>query len=80
MIGITNKDSSFFEIDSEDITLDDNIMSKNLIKLSITEQRDSMTQGSLSFFDPNDTFSRITRTGVTLTSGNVYFTITGVII
>lgn len=66
MIGIINNDSSFFEISSDDITLDDNLMSKNLIKLSITEQRDSMTQGSLSFYDPNDTFSRIIRTGVNL--------------
>jgi len=66
MIGITNNDSSFFEISSDDINLDDNLMSKNLIKLSITEQRNSMTQGTLSFLDPNDIFSRILRTGVNL--------------
>jgi len=66
MIGLTNDDSSFFEIDSDDVALDNNVMAKNLIKLSVTEQRDAMTQGTLSFYDKNDLFSRILRTGVNL--------------
>lgn len=66
MIGILNGDSSFFEITSEDINLDELSISKNLISLSITEQKDAMTQGSLSFYDPDDIFSRILRTGVNI--------------
>ena len=66
MIGIQNYDSSFFEIESDDLSLDNNTMSKNLINLSITEQRDAMTQGTLNFYDQDHKFSKILRTGVNL--------------
>lgn len=66
MIGIINKDSSFFEVTSDDIELDDKLMSRSLINFSVTEQRDAMTQGSLSFRDDNHIYSRILRTGVNI--------------
>ena len=66
MIGLTNNDSSFFEIDSDDVALDGRIMSESIIKFSITEQRNAMTQGTLSFYDPDDFYSRILRTGVNI--------------
>jgi hypothetical protein len=66
MIGLINNDSSFFEISSDDINLDNRIMSESIIKLSITEQRNAMTQGSISFLDPDNFYSRILRTGVNI--------------
>lgn len=66
MIGVTNNDSSFFDISSSDVTLDSATMNKSLIDISITEQRGAMTQGSLTFYDPNDIFSRILTTGVNI--------------
>ena len=66
MIGLTNHDSSFFEISSSDVNLEDTFISKNLIRLTITEQREAMTQGSLTLYDPDDLFSRLLRTGVNI--------------
>ena len=48
MIGIENKDSSFFTIESSDIDLGNLNLSKNLISLNISEQMDSMATGSYS--------------------------------
>jgi len=66
MIGIENKDSSFFTIESTDISLNNKSYEKNLISLSITEKEGAMPQGTLSFYDPDDWFSKILRTGVSL--------------
>lgn len=66
MIGVTNKDSSFFDISSDDVTLDNATMNKSLVDISIMEQREAMTQGTLTFNDPNDIFSKILTTGVNL--------------
>lgn len=63
MIGIENKDSSFFTIESNDISLRDISLSKYLMSLSITEQMDAMATGSLQFRDPNHFLSRVLRTG-----------------
>ena len=66
MIGLENKDSSFFSVESPDIELSDVDFSKNLISLSINEKMGAIPQGSLEFYDPDFYFSRILRTGVTL--------------
>lgn len=66
MIGLTNHDTSFFEVTSEDISIDDQIISKNVISLSVTEQRNAMPQGSLVIYDPDDVYSRVLRTGINL--------------
>lgn len=66
MIGIDNKDSSFFTIESSDVDLQGEDFERNLISLSITEQSAGMPSGSLTFYDPNDIFSRVLRTGVSL--------------
>lgn len=66
MIGIENKDSSFFTVESPDISLVDNDFSKNLISLSIMEKTGAMPQGQLQFYDPKHYFSRILRTGAEL--------------
>jgi hypothetical protein len=64
MIGIENKDSSFFTIESTDVKLNNKSYEKNLISLSITERTGTMAQGTLSFYDPDHWFSKILRTGV----------------
>jgi hypothetical protein len=61
MIGIVNKDMSFFEISSSDVSLAGNDFNKNLISLSITERMDGLPQGSLVFYDPDNIYSRILR-------------------
>lgn len=66
MIGLENKDSSFFTIESPDIALQGFDFNKNLISLSITEKMSAMPQGTLTFYDPNHYFSRVLRTGVRL--------------
>lgn len=66
MIGLENKDSSFFTIESPDITLSETDFNKNLISLSINEQMSGMPRGVLAFYDPKHLFSRILRTGVQL--------------
>lgn len=64
MIGIINKDSSFFTINSKDTTLQYVDIAKDLISLSITERLGSMPQGSLKLHDPFHLYSRIFRTGM----------------
>lgn len=65
-IGILNKDSSFFTVESPDITLENQDFSKDLISLSITEKTGAMPQGTLQFYDPEHHYSRILRTGARL--------------
>lgn len=66
MIGLENKDSSFFSIESSDIELSGVDFNKNLISLNINEQMGSLPKGSLQFYDPKHYYSRILRTGVKL--------------
>ena len=66
MVGITNKDSSFFTIESPDMTLNEKDFQRNLISLSITEKLDAIPQGTLKFYDPDHIYSRILRTGAKL--------------
>lgn len=65
-IGIENKDSSFFTIESLDVELNTHDFERNLISLSITERTAGLTQGNLIFYDPEHWFSKILRTGVGL--------------
>ena len=66
MIGIENKDQSFFQIESPDIDLSDYQLSRNLISLSISEKKGRLPQGTLKFLDQNHAISRILRTGARL--------------
>lgn len=67
MIGIENKDSSFFTVESPDVDLDESDFSKDLISMAITERMDGMPQGTLKFNDPHHFISDILRTGAKLT-------------
>ncbi len=66
MIGIENKDSSFFTIESPDVSLTSVEFEKSLISLTIKEQMDNIPNGTLQFNDPDHKFSRILRTGANL--------------
>lgn len=66
MIGLENKDSSFFTVESPDIDLRGVDFNKNLKSLNISEKMGGLPQGTLEFYDPQHYFSRILRTGVRL--------------
>lgn len=66
MIGLINKDSSFFQVTSSDIDLKESDMNKDLISLLVTERMGAMPQGTLKFRDPFHIYSRILRTGAQL--------------
>lgn len=66
MAGLSNKDSSFFEIVSPDVGLDDKISTGDLISMTVNEKMSQLTQGTLSLHDPNHVYSRILRLGVKL--------------
>ena len=65
-IGIENKDSSFFTIESPDVTLENQDFAKDLISLTISEKTGMMPNGTLQFYDPKHYYSRILRTGARL--------------
>ena len=62
--GITNQDSSFFEITSPDIS--DTILTEDIISFSYIEEMGKYTTGSLQIFDPDNYYSKILRTGARL--------------
>jgi len=66
MIGLENKESAFFTVESPDVELTEVNFNKNLISLNIMEKMGALPTGTLSFYDPKHYFSRILRTGVTL--------------
>ena len=65
-VGLENKDSSFFQIESTDIILNETDFNRNLISLTITENTGALPNGTLTFYDPDHSFSKILRTGVSL--------------
>lgn len=65
-IGIENRDSSFFTVESPDVTLENQDFAKDLLSLTITEKTGAIPQGSLQFYDPDHNYSRILRTGARL--------------
>ncbi len=69
MAGLTNKDTSFFQIESPDLEIDTLIHTRDLISLSIVEQLYQMTQGTIKLRDPNHIYSRILRIGARLKLG-----------
>jgi phage protein D len=66
VIGLESNDNAFFTVESDDVNLQNNDYSRNLLSLSISEKKGRMPQGTLSFNDPQDLFSRILRTGARL--------------
>jgi hypothetical protein len=66
MAGLSNKDSSFFEIRSPDVEIDEQVQTSDLISLSVNEQMGQLTQGTITLYDPNMIYARILRLGVRL--------------
>lgn len=67
MAGIYNKDSSFFEITSDDIKIDKTKnFTTDLISLNVTERTNQLTQGTIQLYDPNQNYSKNLRLGMKL--------------
>jgi hypothetical protein len=66
MAGLSNKDSSFFEISSPDIDIDETIYTQDMMSLTVQEEMGKLTQGTFRLNDPNGIYARILRTGVRL--------------
>lgn len=65
-IGIINRDSTFFTLESPDISLTEQDLSKDIESISITERANAMPQGTITFNDPQHILSRILRLGARL--------------
>lgn len=65
-VGIINRDSIFFTVESPDVSLNEQDLSEHLESFSITERTNAMPQGTLSFNDPGHVISRIFRVGAKL--------------
>jgi len=65
-VGLTNKDFSFFTIESDDVNLEKQVLTEDIIDLTVNEELAKMDSGTITFQDPNHYYSRILRTGVTL--------------
>jgi len=64
MIGLYNKDSSYFDIFSPDIDM--GVISDDIISFSVREEIGKITEGSLTLHDPLNKYSRFLRMGVKL--------------
>ena len=65
-VGIVNRDSIFFTVESPDVSLNEQDLSALIESFSITERTAAMPQGTLTFNDPGHEISRIFRIGVRL--------------
>jgi hypothetical protein len=66
---VFNKDSSFFNIESDDLKVDNSvtkIISDDVISLTINEELGKMTSGSLVMLDNTFVYSKIFRTGMVI--------------
>ncbi len=64
MIGLTNKDSSFFTVKLLNTTAARDVRQEDIQRLIIIEEMDRMPHGTLQLNDPNHVYSRILRNGV----------------
>ena len=65
-VGIINRDSIFFTVESPDVSLNEQDLSEHLESFNLTERTNAMPQGTLSFNDPGHVISRIFRVGARL--------------
>ena len=66
MIGLFNKDASFFTVSSPDFPLESQAMQESIISLSVIEEMNKIETGSLTLYDADNIWSRILRPGVRL--------------
>lgn len=64
MIGLYNKDSSFFTVQLLNTKGPDLIRQQDVLSLQVTEEMDKITMGTLRLYDPALAYSRILREGV----------------
>jgi hypothetical protein len=61
MIGLTNQDSSFFEIET---VVESEVLTEDILSFSITEEISQMATGNLQLVDNNDIYTKLLRPGV----------------
>jgi hypothetical protein len=66
MIGLYNKDSSFFTVESADVQTDFKNMTKDVVGINIQERMGELISGTLTLRERNFAYSRILRNGVEL--------------
>jgi hypothetical protein len=66
MAGLSNKDSSFFEVVSPDRQVGTQVLTQDLQQLTITEEINKITQGSISLLDPNGLYNTVLPLGTRL--------------
>ena len=64
MIGLQNKDRSFFTVKLLNTEIGEQVYHKDIVSLTVTEEMDRMTHGSIRLHDPNHLYSRILRNGI----------------
>jgi len=64
-MGLANKDSSFFTVESPDLGLGESL-SADVMSLEVVEELDKLDSGSLMLRDPNNVHSRLLRVGARL--------------
>jgi len=63
MIGLINRDSSYFKLSADSIKQSMSIMTQQVIRFSLTEETGKLLSGSLSIYDPTDYYGNILRMG-----------------
>jgi hypothetical protein len=66
VIGLQNKDSAFFLIESPDIKTEFQNISRQVISFSYTEEMQLLGQGSITLYDPDLALARMFRVGAKL--------------
>jgi hypothetical protein len=66
MIGLQNKDSAFFLIESPDVKTEFMNLSNKVISFSYTEEMQKLGQGSITLYDPDMSLARMLRVGAKL--------------
>lgn len=65
-IGLFNKDTSFFTLESTDVNLETRVLQDDIVSLSVAEEMGKIESGSFTLNDPDHVYARILRPGVSL--------------
>ena len=64
MIGLYNADSSFFNIEIEDVKIEKKIISDDIISLTVSEEIQKASSGVLKLYDPEAKYPSLLRMGM----------------
>jgi len=66
LIGLSNRDSSFFEVIAPDLESNFRVLTSHIISFTVEEEIGQMLSGSIRLIDPDHIYSRIFRNGCKL--------------